>query len=173
MKSIWLAFLLFGCTTTTVAPFTDLPTVTPSTAPSSSLSPSSNVQCLPTDQDQYVYHPYRLVVLSPCATASGTIYSIKAEADGDLHIRLTLDPEYQGLINSVNVSGQLGKLVIEPVCVKGVTQADAIDICSKDTDPIDISNLAVGQHVTITGRYVTDTQHGGWAEFHPLYSLTP
>jgi hypothetical protein len=129
----------------------------------------SPLACVPTDQDQYVYHPARLVVLEPCISVTGTVFSIKTEADGDLHIRLTLDPQYAGLINAVNVSGQLGKLVVEPVCERSVTQADAIATCAADHDPLAIAAMKVGQHVVMDGRYVTDTQHGGWAELHPLY----
>ena len=28
-----------------------------------------------------------------------------------------------------------------------------------------------GQHITITGPYVLDTDHYDWAEIHPVYSL--
>jgi hypothetical protein len=129
--------------------------------------------CLPTDQDQFVYHPARLVVLAACVHVTGTVYSVRTEADGDLHVRLTLDPPYLGLINAVNVSGQLGKLVVEPVCEKLVTQADAVAVCQGDPDPVGITRLKVGLPVWMEGRYVTDTEHGGWAELHPLYRWGP
>jgi len=154
----------------------ELPTEGPSAIPSASPSPSATVgasssaaACLPTDQDADVYHPARLVVITACIQVTGTVYSIKTEADGDLHIRLTVDPAFASLINAVNVSGQLGKLVVEPVCEKPVTQADAITTCAADTDPLVITGLNVGAHVWMEGRYVTDSQHGGWAELHPLY----
>ncbi len=142
------------------------PSATESAAPSES---SSAAVCVPGDQDADVYHPARLVVITACLRVTGTIYSSKAEPDGDLHIRLTVDPPYANLINPVNGSGQLGKLVIEPVCEHKVTQADAVATCAADADPINVSGLTVGAHVWMEGRYVTDMQHGGWAELHPLY----
>jgi hypothetical protein len=154
----------------------EIPSESPSAVPSASSSPGATVgaspsatACLPTDQDADVYHPARLVVITACIRVTGTVYSMKTEADGDLHIRLTVDPPYANLVNTVNVSGQLGKLVIEPVCEKPVTQADAIATCKADKDPLVITGLKVGAHVWMEGRYVTDSQHGGWAELHPLY----
>src|SRR6266849_8626690 len=59
---------------------------TESTSPSAPPSASPSAACLPTDQDADVYHPARLVVITACLRVTGTVYSIKTEADGDLHI---------------------------------------------------------------------------------------
>src|SRR2546421_3667832 len=111
----------------------------------------------------------RLHVIERCKAVTGTIFSIKPEKDGDFHIRLTLDPGEEGLLNAKNTSGQLGKLVIEPVCESHVTQRDTLQegVCtgfSQNLHPL------VGQHVVVIGAYVTDMEHG-WNEIHPVTSI--
>lgn len=64
----------------------------------------------------HVYHPSRLQVSDPRITVTGTIDRIKAEPDDDLYIRVNLDPQYANLLNDGNVSGQVGDLVVEPIC---------------------------------------------------------
>jgi hypothetical protein len=63
--------------------------------------------------------------------------------------------------------------VISPVCVRAVTQDDTIDTCLGDHDPLAGPMPAVGQHVWMEGRYVLDSEHGSWAELHPLYRWGP
>jgi hypothetical protein len=113
-------------------------------------------------------------VLQPCLYVTGTVLAIVTEADGDYHVRLQLDPIYaQYLVANQQqcAQGVCGLLVVEPVCEHNVTQSDAVATCAADKDPIDISHLAVGQHVWMTGRYVADLDHGGWHELHPLYAF--
>ncbi len=145
------------------------PSVAVSLAPSASpTAVASGAACLPTDQDAFVYHPARLIVLASCIRVTGLVAVIRQEADGDLHMLLALDPQFAYLLKPANQGIELGDLVVEPVCVGKVTQADAIAICASDAHPL--SPLPkVGQRVWMEGRYVTDTQHGGWAELHPLY----
>ena len=116
----------------------------------------------------HVYYSYRLAVHNSCITVSGTVYSLIYEADGDIHIRVTLDSPYIYMLNSVNYSGQYGKLVCEPVCATTCTQADAIASCAGFTNTVFIP--AVGEHVLVTGSYVTDNYHG-WNELHPVTSI--
>jgi hypothetical protein len=124
-------------------------------------------QCSPTDQDRYVYHPSRLHVLQSCIRVTGLVEAIRIENDGDLHIRLRVDPQYQPLLQPANRHEQ-GDLVVEPVCPSLPLQPDALDICVGDPHPL--TNLPVpGQHVWMEGRYVLDGEHGNWAELHPLY----
>lgn len=125
--------------------------------------------CVSTDQDQYVYNPARLQVVTACLQVTGTVAAIRTEADGDLHILIALDPAYAHLLASANQGEELGDLVVEPVCVRSVSQADAIDTCAADADPIGSVPSTVGAHIWLQGRYVFDLQHGGWAELHPLY----
>jgi hypothetical protein len=117
----------------------------------------------------HVYHPERLQIVDRCKTVSGVIESKKPEADGDFHIRLKLDPRYSNLINAANVKGQLGDMVVEPVCQKAITQLDAISACSNFHQDINIPT--VGSHVNVTGSYVLDKEHDKWAEIHPVTSI--
>jgi hypothetical protein len=132
-------------------------------APAGSVAPAA---CTPTDQDQYVYHPARLTVLKDCVVVEGIVDSIKAEDDGDLHIRIRPDRRYDNLLNDVNE----GLLVVEPICVNPATRQAAKLQCDTDKTPVDVSALRVGQHVRMEGRWVTDTLHG-WNELHPLYRV--
>jgi hypothetical protein len=117
----------------------------------------------------HVYHPERLQIVDKCKTVSGVIESKKPEADGDFHMRLKLDPQFSNLINVANVNGQLGDMVVEPVCQKGITQLDAIPACLNFHQDIVIPT--VSSHVNVTGSYVLDKEHGSWAEIHPVTSI--
>ena len=152
------------------APPTSAPPPTAVPSASAVPTPGPSAACVPTDQDAFVYNPARLVVVAACRYATGTIAAVRTEADGDFHVLVALDPPYAGLVNAANSGIELGDLVVEPVCEHAVTQSDAVATCAGDHDPIAIAGLAVGVHVWLTGRYVTDSAHGGWAEFHPLYA---
>lgn len=111
----------------------------------------------------HVYNPSRLQVLSACRTVTGTIQSVRTEADGDLHVQLRVDDA--GLLNAQNRSDQDGALVLEPICQRAVTQASAVEACLGFSQPITIP--AVGVRVSVTGSYVLDREHG-WNEIHPV-----
>jgi len=117
----------------------------------------------------HVYNSYRLYVMNPCMTVSGTVYSLIYEEDGDIHIRLTVDSAFTYMLNAANYSGEYGKLVCEPVCATTCTQPDAIASCAGFTNTVFIPSP--GEHVLITGPYVTDNDHG-WNELHPVSSIT-
>lgn len=164
--------LLVACGSPSPTPTTS-PVASASTTPTVSTSPGNSPSpiCEPTDQDQYIYHAYRLIVQQACIRVTGTIDFVRTEADGDFHIGLKLDPQYANLVNSCNstcVNGaEHGDLVIEPVCANPVSQSDAVATCAADTDPL-TSIPSIGQHVWMEGRYVLDNDHG-WMELHPLY----
>lgn len=140
--------------------------ILPINTPTTQIIPST--EC---DQSlwEHVYHPNRLQIVQQCITVSGIIEKSISEKDGDYHIRVKLDSQYSNLINSVNNDKQHGDLVVEPICQHKVTQADAISACQDFNGHIDIP--PVGTHVKITGSYVLDLQHGGWAEIHPVTSI--
>src|SRR5713101_568328 len=154
------------------------PNPTPSPTPGSTSSPTASPtgSCQPTDQDQYIYNPGRLAVQAGCIRITGEVLAKIQEADGDFHIRVLLDSQYQNLLYAANQQQcanndqgvrVCGLLVVEPVCVNPVTQSDAIQICASDPDPL-VLLPNVGQHVWMEGRYVLDAIHG-WTELHPLY----
>ena len=119
-----------------------------------------------------MYHAYRLHLLASCVTVSGIIESAWSEPDGDLHVRLRLDPGQtcagQTCINVTNVAQQRGDLVLEPVCEEAVSQADAVDACLHYHSTLVVP--PVGSHVAATGPWVIDTDHG-WEEIHPLEAI--
>ncbi len=102
--------------------------------------------------------------------SSGSSDCTDPDNDGDYHIRLSLDSQYSNLTNSANDQYQYGTLVVEVICAGTVTQADAMAPCQGYTNKIPIPNI--NQHITVTGPYVLDTDHYGWAEIHPVYSLS-
>jgi hypothetical protein len=133
---------------------------------------SSSIQC---DQSlwNYVYHPARLQKQADCITLTGIIQFVRPEKDGDYHILLKLDSQYSNLTNSVNDERMHGDLVVEPVCQNfPVTQPDAIDACANYAGPNFVPIPEAGARVQITGSYVLDMEHGGWAEIHPVSNMT-
>lgn len=72
---------------------------------------------------QHVYHAYRLQVLRSCVAVAGTVEEIRHEKDGDDHILVRLDSDYESLLNASNITDEDGALVVEPVCEHAVTQA--------------------------------------------------
>jgi hypothetical protein len=137
----------------------------------STSSSSASNQCDPSLWD-HVYHPARLQKQADCITAIGTIQYVRPEKDGDYHLLVKLDPQYSNLTNAVNDEKMQGDLVVEPICQNlPVTQPDAVDPCSNYTGPNFIAPQ-LDSRVEITGSYVLDMQHGGWAEIHPVSNMT-
>jgi hypothetical protein len=137
--------------------------------PESTAAQLSSV-CTNPEPLNHVYNPSRLVVLNQCKTVSGAVVKIIKEKDGDTHIRLKVDSQYSDTINQANVDGQGGNLVIEIVCAYEVTQKDAINACTAYENKIPVPK--VNDHVAITGQFVSDTEHGGWNEIHPVYEIS-
>jgi hypothetical protein len=114
----------------------------------------------------------RLKVVAPCIIVTGTVYNYKAEPDGDYHIRVTVDAPFRSLLNSRNMAGQHGHLVVEPVCSHLATQGNVRreGVC-KDFSQKVFNARMTGKHVSVTGAYVEDMDHG-WMEIHPVTSIT-
>jgi hypothetical protein len=150
------------------------------TEPTRSPRPStSGTGCRSGDPLANVYHEDRLSVKDPCMTVSGTVMSVTLEADGDTHFDLALDPAYTSLLTPANESGQNGWLVVEivpadkPGCTPGTPPVPAsgtydYGICTGANEV----SPATGTHVSVTGPYVLDLDHGGWAEIHPVWAIT-
>lgn len=117
----------------------------------------------------HVYHNYRLIINTACMSATGIIDGTPySEADGDYHIRLRLDSPYTYMLNAANVSSEYGDLVCEPICVAAISQSDAVVPCQGVINNVYLPNA--GEHVKVTGPYVTDNAHG-WNEIHPVTSI--
>jgi hypothetical protein len=134
-------------------------------------SSSSLIQCDPSLWD-HVYHPARLQKQLDCITATGTVQYVRPEKDGDYHLLVKLDSQFLNLTNSINDEKMHGDLVVEPVCQNlPVTQPDAIDACANYNGP-NFNIPDVGSRVQVTGSFVLDMDHGGWAEIHPVTNMT-
>ena len=116
----------------------------------------------------HVYHSYRLIIHDTCTYITGTVDHLIYEADGDIHIRVNVDTVFKSWLNSGNIANQYGDMVVEPICATTVTQADAVSSCQGFVNTVYIPN--VGEHVKVTGSYVTDNDHG-WNEIHPITSI--
>lgn len=125
--------------------------------------------------DAHVYHPGRLVGNHTCVMAIGTVEKVIPEGDGDWHIRLHLD-EGKGQEwmlnpdNDANEQKQHGTLVLEVVCAGRVTQEDAIPFCKDFSNTIPRPHPDV--HYAVVGKYVAVDKEHGWAELHPVSSIT-
>ncbi len=118
---------------------------------------SSTESVCGSDPMKDVRKPERFVVLSLCEHAEGKVVKVKKESDGDWHIALRLDPEYEHLLNDVNTNKFHGWLVAE-------------------VEPKDQGHITKpkGGHkgwcIGIDGPWVTDKEHG-WNEIHPVLKL--
>jgi hypothetical protein len=122
--------------------------------------------CQGRDSAAYIYHPNRLILLEACVTAVGTVRTLRAEPDGDVHIQLLLDSGQESLLNGGNRAQQSGALVVEIICFGTVTQADAIDACATYSNTVTLPSA--GSRIAVTGPHVLDTEHD-WMEIHPVY----
>jgi hypothetical protein len=121
---------------------------------------------------KHVYNPRRLQMIQPCIEVTGTIFHIKPEADGDDHIQLRVDPQFEILLNQLNKSEQADSLILEPVCQGLVTQLDAIAACRDFHSPVEVP--AQGTRVRVLGRFVLDREADhGWTEIHPVTRIKP
>jgi hypothetical protein len=100
-----------------------------------------------------VYHPQRLTVLDGCQRVTGTVESVHAEQDGDVHYDIAVDPAYGGLLSAGNFSQQHGWLVVELM----------------PRDGGHLPQPALGARVALVGALVDDTDHY-WHEIHPVFS---
>jgi hypothetical protein len=111
---------------------------------------------------------------------SGTVMTVTPEDDGDTHFDLALDAPYTSMLKPANESAQNGWLVVEivpadkPGCTPGQpprppegTYNYGLCTGANETNPV------IGTHVWVTGPYVLDEDHGGWAEIHPVWRISP
>ena len=117
----------------------------------------------------HVYDPARLHILDPCITVTGHVTGIIKEDDGDYHMNIRVDPQFQELLNGSNEKYFKGTLVVEAVCQLPSSYREVISVCKDYSN--EIPQPAIGQHVSVAGSYVLDIGHAGWAEIHPVTSI--
>ena len=118
---------------------------------------------------RHIYQPKRLTVIDICKTVSGTIVNHMRMADGDFHIRVKLDPQFENILKSANYAQQDGYLIVEPICQTPPRARAAAPFCENFHQNINIP--PDGAHVSIIGSYVLDEEHDRWAEIHPVTSI--
>lgn len=132
------------------------------------LSASAFGQCDATIWN-HIYHKPRLHVIKKCVTVTGTIdRACRKEKDGDWHCFLKLDKQFDFMLNDGNRKKQFGDLVIEPICVKPPTQADAVSVCKGFSQSFPA--IVPGNRVSVTGAFVLDAAHQH-AEIHPITKI--
>lgn len=157
---------------------------TPAAAPGVTGAPGATTGsgCRGGDPLADVYHPYRLHVEDPCLTVTGTVAYIRHEADGDVHVALSLPASEAHLLDQANIAHQDGQLVTEivpadqPGCTPGEPPplpATAYRSSSYDYGTCtgaDVETPPLGARVSVTGPYVLDSDHG-WMEIHPVWAI--
>jgi hypothetical protein len=117
-----------------------------------------------------VHNPDRLEVLDPCRHAAGVVVDVAHEDDGDYHIWFTPDSGYESLLNGENHFQARPAMLAEivPDCPLSSNPADAAAAarCPRTKLPIPV----IGDHVSMDGPWVLDTDHG-WREIHPVDSI--
>ena len=117
-----------------------------------------------------VWSPDRLQVLSPCKHATGIVAVTQPEPDGDHHIWLRVDPGYEFLLDAENHFQAKPALLAEvtPDCPLATNPPNAPSANRCPTSTLALPRI--GDHVTIDGPWVRDTEHG-WNEIHPVESI--
>ena len=116
----------------------------------------------------HVYDPARLTIVDACKTVTGVITDQHKNDDGDIDVRLALDPPYANLLNAGNISNLNGHLQTEAICQTQIQNADAAHACQGFKGSVVVP--PDGTHVQITGTYTLDKIHG-WMEIHPISIL--
>jgi hypothetical protein len=118
----------------------------------------------------HVYIPTRLKIRQDCETVAGVVMEQHSNDDGDIDIRVSVDPPYARLLNGANLTNLNGLLQTEAICQArfGANALDPQRACGgfKGTVPVP----PIGARVVVTGTYVLDTNHG-WMELHPITLL--
>jgi len=117
---------------------------------------------------KHVWSPSRLEIIEPCITVTGVLTDVRPILDGDLHIRLRLDPPFEGLLNDANRRGQAGQLVIEPACRWAPWRRNSTGPCKNRGYNLHIPKN--GTRVRVTGTFVFARDHA-LNELHPIFKM--
>ncbi|HYA84463.1 MAG TPA: hypothetical protein VEH06_13605 [Candidatus Bathyarchaeia archaeon] len=122
----------------------------------------------------HVYDSGRLkqMPIGNCVTVTGTVEDDpRHEPDGDTHFILTLDPKFTGYSRDNNckpAAHGCNLLIVELICHNPIAQSyqkNARVACG--TYKSGITDPKYNEHVSVTGRYVYDTDNQSWGEIHP------
>ena len=115
----------------------------------------------------------RLKIIDTCIEVSGSIERMDAKRDGDIHIDLNLDKEFDWIRKDPRFENnnlqQNGNLVTEAVCAVPIEDIRVFIQfpCEGFSQDFDVE---VGDHVTMVGAFVHDKTHN-WLEVHPITSI--
>ncbi|MDO8504920.1 MAG: hypothetical protein Q7S36_03670 [Candidatus Liptonbacteria bacterium] len=121
---------------------------------------------------RFVHGPKRLKVLSGCVTVRGVVAKRLPVNpwDGDYHVNIKLDPEFEHLLNDFNRKNKKGALVVEFVCQsRFALKKEARKVCVGYSNRLQLPK--VGDYIEITGIHVEDLKHGH-NEIHPPSGVT-
>lgn len=143
-------------------------------------------RCKPGPPLAGVYLPFRLHVKNGCVKVSGTVDCLRHEDDGDIHIRLRVDPAYRRLLTPANAFQQCAGHAGPHLVVEIIPQQGHLPFVTNSASRGGFATPAapgVGDHVTVTGPLVWDSNalHDliypgrnvqNWAEIHPVWNIT-
>jgi hypothetical protein len=143
-------------------------------------------RCKPGPPLAGVYLPFRLHVKNGCVTVSGTVDCLRHEDDGDIHIRLRVDPAYRRLLTPANAFQQCAGHPGPHLVVEIIPQNGHLPFLTNNASRggfITPAAPGVGDHVTVTGPLVWDSNalHDliypgrnveNWAEIHPAWNVS-
>ncbi len=143
-------------------------------------------RCKPGPPLAGVYLPSRLHVQRGCVTVSGTVDCERHEDDGDIHIRLRVDPAYRRLLTPASAFQQCPGRPGPHLVVEIIPQQPHLPFLTNSATLGGFVTPAApraGDRVTVTGPYVWDTNalHDlvypgknvtNWAEIHPAWNVT-
>ncbi len=113
---------------------------------------------------QHVYERERLRIIVPCTTVEGRVAKVERANDGDVDFHLEVADK--SLLNPQNLLHTSDDLIVEIVCGAPTTAPVPSAICAGYSSAIAVPKP--GDRVIVTGAYVSDEDHGGWREIHPV-----
>jgi hypothetical protein len=102
-----------------------------------------------------------------CIPVSGNITSQDLDLDGDIHMMIKLDKQYQHY--TTETGARQAEIVTEAICQKSAQYDKAKEACNGvQQDFLKIPPTET--HVFVTGSYVLDAENN-WREIHPVASI--
>ena len=119
-------------------------------------------------------------------TVTGIVDCVKHEGDGDIHIRLRVDPRYTRLLAGANAFQQCPGHTGPHLVVEIIPQDPHLPVLTNSASLggfITPAAPAVGTHISVTGPYVLDSNAlhdlvyrgrnvANWAEIHPAWNVS-